>query len=342
MGRAEDLFARLQQDGEAAVREFVAQRKSEEMFLDFKQAVTKGDSLDKSDRENYAKALSGFANSEGGVIVWGVDARRQEGAGDVAQLIVPVQNVPRFVSQLEGETSGATDPAVPHVRHIPVVTTGTDGFAVSYVRQSPHAPHRSPRDQRYYLRTGSSFGVVPHRVLRGMFGHPDAPVITHAFITGTGVKLIPMDTAVEAAQVYVFVQLRNEGPLPARDVYLTTTLVGDLWGGSTVKFSPEKAEGWETPVRDLSQAQMIMAEGRKLPPLSPIRLGALVFEFREPFESEIAVDVVYGHGTSPASQVPIRLDHRKIAVAFGALRGKMATGAQFGQVIREMLSPADE
>ena len=343
MGRAEDLFERIEREGQSAISGFVVDRKTEELFLDFKNAATKGDKLEKSDRENYARALSGFANSEGGVIVWGVDARKQGDRGDVAQALAPIENVTRFVSLLEGETSGATDPAIPHVRTLPILVEGVDGYAITLVRQSPQAPHRSLRDDHYYLRSGSNFGRVPHRLLRGMFGHPEAPVLSHRFVVGTGIKRKPMDKAPTEITIFVFVDLTNEGPLPASDVYLTAILIGDLLGGSSVKFTPEQLDGWEMPLRNLGQAQVALGNGRRLPPLSPARVGALVFELKEPFENDIAVDLVYGHATSGPTQVRLRLDREKVANGFLALQGGVATEAQFFQTIRAMVTPdADE
>jgi hypothetical protein len=77
MGRAEDLFKRLCDLGETAIDELFYDRQSEELFLDFKRSANggKGQRLHQDDRKNLAKAISGFGNSEGGVIVWGVDCR---------------------------------------------------------------------------------------------------------------------------------------------------------------------------------------------------------------------------------------------------------------------------
>ncbi|MBR6408801.1 MAG: putative DNA binding domain-containing protein, partial [Alphaproteobacteria bacterium] len=75
MSRAEDIFQKLIYFGEDALDEFILNMQSEELFLDFKQAVSTGknnNTLHKDDRKNLAKAISGFGNSEGGVIVWGV------------------------------------------------------------------------------------------------------------------------------------------------------------------------------------------------------------------------------------------------------------------------------
>lgn len=75
MGRAEDLFERIQRDGVAAIETLIAERASEELFLEFKQSADdgQGNRFHDRDRGNLRKAISGFANSEGGVLIWGVD-----------------------------------------------------------------------------------------------------------------------------------------------------------------------------------------------------------------------------------------------------------------------------
>jgi hypothetical protein len=87
MGRAEDLFERISVGGEAAIDQMIGDRQSEELFLDFKRSADHGAGtrLHVNDRNNLAKAISGFGNSEGGVIVWGVDCRDIAGTGDVAR-----------------------------------------------------------------------------------------------------------------------------------------------------------------------------------------------------------------------------------------------------------------
>jgi hypothetical protein len=119
MGRAKDLFDRIAKEGEKAIDDFIVDRQSEELFLDFKQSADagRGRKLHDNDRWNLSKAISGFGNSEGGVIVWGVDCRDDAAQGDVARCKVPIENPKRFVSRLEGAVSGCTIQAHPHVRH---------------------------------------------------------------------------------------------------------------------------------------------------------------------------------------------------------------------------------
>src|SRR5262245_18842226 len=112
MSRAWDIFRRLQAEGEAAIDEYIVQRASEEPFLDFKLA-----SPDGNDRHSLAKAISGFGNSEGGVVVWGVDCRPHAERGDVAHAKAPIDNPQRFKSKLEGAVSGCTVPPHSGVQH---------------------------------------------------------------------------------------------------------------------------------------------------------------------------------------------------------------------------------
>jgi hypothetical protein len=72
--RAEDLFTELIAGGESAIDQFVKDRRAEELFIDYKRSAdnSAGKKLHHTDRGNLAKAISGFGNSEGGLIVWGV------------------------------------------------------------------------------------------------------------------------------------------------------------------------------------------------------------------------------------------------------------------------------
>lgn len=92
--RADQIFHEILSGCETSLRNYIEEQKSEEHFLDFKRSENCGDSpkLQAHDRNNFAKALSGFANSEGGVLVWGVDCSRQKDGPDVAHELFPIKN----------------------------------------------------------------------------------------------------------------------------------------------------------------------------------------------------------------------------------------------------------
>lgn len=78
MSRAEDIFQKLVYFGEDAIDEYIVNMQTEELFLDFKQAISigkNGTTLHKDDRKNLAKCISGFGNSEGGVVIWGLNVQ---------------------------------------------------------------------------------------------------------------------------------------------------------------------------------------------------------------------------------------------------------------------------
>jgi hypothetical protein len=71
MSRAEDLLKSLVKTGEAVIDQFIREQVSEELFIDYKRVTVDGANarLEQADKENFARAVSGFGNSEGGIIV---------------------------------------------------------------------------------------------------------------------------------------------------------------------------------------------------------------------------------------------------------------------------------
>ena len=159
MSRAEDIFQKLIYFGEEAIDDYIVNSQTEELFLDFKRADSTGKNglaLHKDDRRNLAKAISGFGNSEGGVLIWGVECSRSSEVGDVAQAKVKVQNVHRFLSWLENAISGCTIPSHNRVRnHIVSVDENGDGFVATYIPKSEIAPLMTTIGNTFYIRSGS-------------------------------------------------------------------------------------------------------------------------------------------------------------------------------------------
>ena len=184
MGRAEDLFLRIKHRGADEISRMIREQIVEELFLDYKRAATVAPfgKLDSSDRKNLSKAIAGFANSEGGIIVWGVDCRQNPPYGDVPTSPVPISNPTAFKSLLEGAVTGVTIPAHSGVENIALQIIGqSDGFVVTYIPVGMHVPYRTLGDrEEYYIRAGSNFYPTPHAVLAGLFGrapHPELNII---------------------------------------------------------------------------------------------------------------------------------------------------------------------
>ena len=204
MGRAEDLFKRIKDEGIAAIDRLIAERASEELFLEFKKSADngQGNRFHDHDRNHLRKAISGFANSEGGVVIWGVDCSRQANIGDVASSKLPLTNPARFVSWLG-------------VRSIPIPIDDCSGFVATYVPQSTHAPHQMTGEYKYMIRAGSDFVPAPHGVVAGLFGKPPHPVVFPNYI------LKPITFLDEYVQASFTVVLVNNGQVVAEDLFVS-------------------------------------------------------------------------------------------------------------------------
>ena len=182
MSRAEDIFQKLIYFGEEAIDDYIINRQAEELFLDFKQA-TPGigrnvTSLPRDDRKNLAKCISGFGNSEGGVIIWGVECSRDFDIGDVAKAKIKVPNVHRYLSWLENAISGCTIPSHNKVRnHIISIDENGDGYIATYIPKAETSPLMSTVGNAIYIRSGSNNVPAPYSVIAGMFGRRPQPNI---------------------------------------------------------------------------------------------------------------------------------------------------------------------
>jgi hypothetical protein len=73
------LYDSLQ--SETTLQEIVRERREEDLYLEFKQKADRrtGDLMD-SDRKAFSKALSGFANGDGGVLEKGSEKESEKGS----------------------------------------------------------------------------------------------------------------------------------------------------------------------------------------------------------------------------------------------------------------------
>lgn len=301
MGRAEDLFERLKQGGEAAVDELIDQRQSEELFLDFKRSADNGAGrrLHDRDRQNLARAISGFGNSEGGIVVWGVDCRERPGEGDLPGEKLRIADSKRFVSWIEGAVSGCTVPAHSGVQHHPIES----GLAVTYVPKSPLAPHQCVFDLRYYIRAGSNFLPVPHAVLAGMFGRVPQPSLFHNWFTEQ-IKIMSRGNRGYVAHFKSVLAIHNRGPGVARDVYVNFRLWPTTGGSKFV--STIRRPDWTGESILGIVVSVVAPDGFKLAPGAQVLPIEFQFDLAPPFETPLTFKISFGCTNHPM------LTHEKV------------------------------
>ena len=299
MGRAEDLFALITDRGEPAIDEFISESQSEELFLDFKRSASNGAGkrLTDHDRNNLGRAISGFGNSEGGLIVWGVDCRSDEREGDVAFETFPLQKPRRFKSWLESAVSGLTIPAHPNVRHATLsADDAAEGFVVTFIAKSHLAPHQCIRPPQYYMRAGSNFMPVPHAVLAGMFGRRPHPVIFHMW---QALPAVLLQNGV--ARFEIGMLMTNRSSAIARDAYLSVTIVPPS-EACAITTNASNDGNWSGNHVFGCITQLVAHDRFKLAPLQITQPLKIVFELRPPFHKNLTINITLGCAGSPINE----------------------------------------
>lgn len=315
MSRAEDIFEKLVYFGEDAIDEFIINRQTEELFMDFKQAASDGKSmrsLHQNDRRNLGKAISAFGNSEGGVLVWGVECAKDLELGDVAKAKVKVQNVHRFLSWLENAISGCTIPSHNKVRnHIISCDSEGNGYLATYIPKSDIAPLMTTQGSQIYIRSGSNNVPAPYAVIAGMFGKRPQPnmelVINDKTITASkdneeDIFAPAKKTRKKENFIKVSFSLfaQNNSNAVAKEVYLSCNTLCSGSEKTKVYFS------YDNQLENLSAAHnsinLITPLEMRVPPRALFSCAKAVIRFPEEITDDFLMDGVIGaDGATPKS-----------------------------------------
>jgi len=205
------MFERLRTDGDAEVNRLIGE--VETLFLDFKLSKSP---MTRPDRENLAEALSGFANADGGVVVWGVDCRRDPKTDeDVARDKKPIHGLKLFMSDLNRRTSEVIRPGVTGVEHLGISVAGVEdtGYAVTYVPRSEGGPHMAvatKNQYRYYCRIGGSFLKMEHYMVADRFQRRPQPKLELWYRLLDGKPTLG-EKKISPGQILMTVGIRNVG-----------------------------------------------------------------------------------------------------------------------------------
>jgi hypothetical protein len=282
-----DWFNRISSD---EIRQLVADGREEDLHLDFK--LVADPNLSRDDRRNFAKAVSGFANSDGGLIVWGVDCRKNPDAVDCASNAPGIENPSQFHSRLTEFTASAANPSVSGVEHrkLPDSSDGDHGFVVTYIPASDGGPHMAKLgEDRYYRRSGASFLKMEHFEIADMFGRRPHPKLTVSY----KITKWPLGRP-DSCRISLFLENRGKGS--AQAPYLTISYpqpmgfddLGMDWTGN---------RGLPRPLSKIAQSFRFGAS-RLAPPLHP-GVPLLVASLYPQDASELSILYEIGCADSP-------------------------------------------
>src|SRR2546425_10426159 len=103
----QNLFRSL--SSEEAMQRLIDEKMAEGLYLEFKTKKDRSKpELDDSDSWQFSRALSGVANSDGGILLWGIETNQHE----QATKLKPVCGISDFQDRLKKSLLNATQPVV--------------------------------------------------------------------------------------------------------------------------------------------------------------------------------------------------------------------------------------
>jgi hypothetical protein len=210
------------------LQDLIAQRKPENDFLEFKGASNLSD---KHAKGLWSKALSGFANTEGGVLIWGIRATRVKSPDDPSKSVdvatepdlVPHPEI--FVQLLKDVRLEATVDPVQGVelQHCPAGNGTEEGFVVCLIPEGSHKPYRAALadEKQYYQRVGDNFIIIPHSLLRSLFYPQTAPDLVLEIEAGERTAIDSTNDPPEWKSRYTFeARISNFGTASGENIFV--------------------------------------------------------------------------------------------------------------------------
>lgn len=175
----EGLFAEFRDY--VSLENLVSRKQEEGLHLEFKQKENANDpNLSPADKKSFSEALSQFANSDGGVLVWGVATEHKDSiAIDKASRLVPIDQIEKFSSNLQSFMKDAVSPMVDGVLYKTLFdpTAPTKGNVIVQIPASDKTPHRAEwsKTREYLKRNQQGKYKLEHFDLEDMFGRRQKP-----------------------------------------------------------------------------------------------------------------------------------------------------------------------
>lgn len=160
-----ELYEQLIAGGWQRIEEMISSASDrEDSYLDFKECKIGGKPSTEPDLKVFAKAASAFANTSGGVLVWGIEAKDNK-----PRALSPTPDAAKFAQNLSDHSHQVLDPSLAGIESHPIPKEDGSGYAVTYIPSSPRKPHAAAQgDKTFWQRIDSSCAYMPAEIVRAV------------------------------------------------------------------------------------------------------------------------------------------------------------------------------
>ena len=217
----------LKSNGILAIDKMIDSGYQECFYFDFKNISTQktNNVLSVDDRKNLAKAVSGFSNTSGGLIIWGVVDNRNNTFSKK-----PIDFADKFVGLINDSISKLSLPIMVEINSFVIKDNDGEGYVVTEIPKyyfSPVQINPSLKIKdipgKYYIRSGSDFVVANHDVISSLYNRHEQSEMVYQWAVIGQTSYEETDTQIKCR---VILKLRNKGRAVLRDIWINYTASG--------------------------------------------------------------------------------------------------------------------
>ncbi|MBP7796388.1 MAG: ATP-binding protein [Elusimicrobiales bacterium] len=264
MSNAKTLFEKINKN---YIEKEVLNKEFESMWLECKRkTLPKSNEISEDDKENFVKSLSGFANTSGGVLVFGLIAKKdKENSIDIISGIQPINNLKNFEDKLRELETRKVERNVVGVEYKAIPIEEDKGLMAIYIPQSQNPPHRSLIDYKFYIRAGNTFQSMDLSIVEDLFHRRLRPKLSF--------KAVCVDS------MFIDIRLYNDGEVTANNPYLVINMLSNSFTPTDYDFykisncetlreyKGERGyfiaykDGYKTPIHPKSEVTLFKLQG---------------------------------------------------------------------------------
>lgn len=178
MNAINKLFEEFVKGGAPYLHQLKAEGTTESYFLEFKKLYRDGLPLNDDDKKNLAKTISAFANSDGGVLVWGVSAGGNKEDPEAITGLNPIKDLSMVESKLESLCYQLVLPTVQGIILKRIEQSENEGYIamlIPKVDEGEPIMAMGPNQRCYYARVGTTSQRMEHSQVSRLFARKPSP-----------------------------------------------------------------------------------------------------------------------------------------------------------------------